>query len=205
MLKKVLFVVVTAVVVSNSYGLTVLPSSSLWQGGTVYDGLLNVSAYIEYAVYERDGGDEISSFGLDAVGTGAYIYAYQIFTDPSTGYDAIESFVVPGTTVIDTSGLDGIGTLDDGTGDSIDGTPVNDGSTIAWTFEAGTLVDGKQSWFLVFSSDASPIAGDYELTITEENPFPTPGGGDDSVPEPATIALIGLGIIPAIMKKKRQR
>lgn len=202
MLKRMFLLMAMAVLVSSSYGLTVLPSSSYWQGWTTYDGGENISAYIEYAVYERSGTDDVSAFV--GVGTGEYIYAYQIFTNPADGYDAIQSFIIPGTTLIETSALDGLGSVDDGTVDSVDGTPVDSGTTVGWTFEAGELVGGKQSWFLVFSTDAAPIAGDYELTTEPTDPFPNPGEGDDAVPEPATIALIALGIAPAIMKRRRR-
>jgi hypothetical protein len=69
---------------------------------------------------------------------------------------------------------------------------TNQGS---WAFALGDLTPGVHSWFLVFSSNSAPVKGNFDVTLKADIP----------VPEPGTIALLGVasGCILANRRKKR--
>lgn len=195
-MKKLLMLlaVIAAVSCANATTLTYLPESNYgsdgWQGSRTYSQD-NISAKIEYAVYDTlaDGFDFIT------VGTGRYIYAYQIFTS-GTGYTSIASFDIPG---VNTANLSGIGQEEDSTGEAI--LADNDGATLLWSFEEDTLVDGTHSFALVFSSNSGPVAGTYVIAPHETDDFPTPD--ETPVPEPMTIMFVALGAVGLVRKFKR--
>ncbi len=172
-----------------------LPDSSIWQGYTYYSGEENLSVRIDYAVYDRNSGEFA---GYTAPGDGQYIYAYQIFTSTATGFSAVASLSIPG---LNLENITGIGTVDDTSGGALDAE--NDGSALLWEFMSVDLAGGGHSFFLVYSSDSGPVDGTYELTAKDG--IPVPGDDGDPVPEPATIALLGLGIAPAILKRKKEK
>ena len=68
---------------------------------------------------------------------------------------------------------------------------------IVWEFDgdAGYVIAGEHSWFLIFSSDNDWTAGDYEIKGPDDVPVP--------VPEPAAIALLGIGSMLALLKRRR--
>jgi len=66
-----------------------------------------------------------------------------------------------------------------------------------WEFDWGILIAGKHSYFLVYSSDFEPVAGDYEVKSAEQGEVPTPG-----VPEPAMVALLGIGSAMLFLKRR---
>ncbi len=191
----VLLAIIAGVSCANATTLTYLPESNYgsdgWQGSKYYNED-NIYAKIEYAVYDTlsDG------FEFVTVGTGRYIYAYQIFTSGDTGYTSIASFNIPG---INTTNLSGIGTEDDLQGGAI--LADNDGATLLWSFDADTLVDGTRSFYLVFSSNSGPVAGTYVIAPHETDDFPTPD--DNPVPEPMTVMFVALGAVGLVRKFKR--
>ena len=190
-----LSIMMLAAIPASAAILESLPESSIWQGNTYYSGDENLSVKIDYAVYDRDSGEFA---GYEAPGDGQYIYAYQIFTNINEGYSAVGSLNIPG---VNTASITGIGTVDDQVADSLDAE--NDGSSLAWSFMSVNLVEGANSFFLVYSSDSGPVAGTYELTAKDG--IPVPGNDGEPVPEPATILLLGLGIAPAIIKRKKEK
>ena len=199
MMKKlfVLLAVITGVSCANATTLTNLPESNYgtdgWQGYKIHSED-NISARIEYAVYDT----QATGFDFVTVGTGRYIYAYQIFTNDATGYTAVASFDIPG---VNTTNLSGIGTEDDLTGDAILAT--NDGLALLWSFDKDTLVGGTHSFFLVFSSNAGPIAGTYVIAPQKTDDFPTPDEKENPVPEPMTIMFVALGAAGLLRKYRR--
>lgn len=208
--KMLLLVLLLAVSGSVNAALTYLPDSSVWEGYTYYEGDENMSVRLEYAVYDLEDDDDVDALdtldsSITSLGEGQYVYIYQLFTNDETGYLAVESFELLG---FDTSVISDISSIDDDSGVSVDSDGLTDsGSSITWMFESVTLGDGTQSYYLVFTSDASPVAGDYELISKTSVVVPGTDDSDDSgteVPEPATVALFGLGMT-AVMRKVRRR
>lgn len=198
MMKKlfVLLAAIAAVSCANATILTNLPESNYgtdgWQGYKIYSQD-NVSARVEYAVYDK----QAANFDFFNIGTGRYIYAYQIFTNDDAGYASIASFNIPG---VNTANLSGIGVETDTTDDDI--FADNDGATLLWSFEEDTLVGGTHSFYLVLSSNSGPVAGTYVITPHAIDELPTPDD-ENPVPEPTTILFVALGATGLLRKFKR--
>ena len=208
-----LLVLITLFVQNASATLAqMLPTSSYadgaWQGEDFYDEDLGGGGFlrgrVDFAVYDTLGGNEFIEAGFEAPGEGQYIYAYQIFNDYEAASDkAVLSFAVFG---IDGAPLD---VVEDSISSSEDPQlgiePSNeyfstDRLKVVWEFggkEGFSFIDkGDHSWFLVFSSDAPPVVGDYEIRAPGFPAF-------SENPEPATIALLGIG--GALMFTKRRK
>ena len=131
---------------------------------------------------------------------GQYVYAYQLYNRPNEGgneYSDISYFGLLNLdeTPVDESLINGDTTaMDDHDGGVAPYSPPPHQGT--WGFTEGLLANGEKSWILVFSSDYAPGRGTFTMTSSEPS-FPIP-----SVPEPATIALLGMGCI-AFLKKRR--
>ena len=170
-----------------------LPESSLWQGARYYNQN-NVYAYVEYAVYNTESVNYHSVLdglidGFVNPGSGQYIYAYQV-SNLGSGLPPIAMFELLGG---DPSLADGIGYQDDG----YDGViPFNDGESFLWLFQNGIFVANKHSAFMVFSSDAGPVAGDFKLSTEYGDEPPV------NAPEPATVALLAAGACGLVKRKK---
>jgi len=196
---KVLFAAIVALVFSQATATAaiILPESSFWQGGRNYNEN-GVSAFVEYAVYDTTAPDYhdvfdglIDGFPNPVGGTGDYIYAYQVFNlgedlAPITAFE-----ILGGNPAL----ADGIGSIDDGQGGII---PENDGTTFIWTFETGVFIVDEHSAFMVFTSDAGPVGGDFRITTDLQD------YGDEppvNVPEPATMVLVAAGSCMFLKKR----
>jgi len=192
----------------NASATLYLPDSSYaggaWQGFRYYDEDLGDGDYlrgrIDFAVYDTDTyPDEfVGNGGFEAPGEGRYIYAYQILNDYPASDEAVGYFSV---FAIDGAPLDvdedSIGSQQD-PGGGVE--PTNEYFTSSnlkavWEFDNGVIYKGDHSWFLVFSSNAAPVAGDYEIRAAGEG---TPG-----VPEPGTLTLLGLGATAAFIRRRK--
>jgi len=194
-------------------------------GGTSY-----MQGRIDFAVYDTLGGNEWVygddgiegtqyDTGFENPGNGQYVYVYQIFNDYE-GYSEvpIESFSIFGLDGAEISvDADSVGTQEDPMGgqDASD-TSLSD-TTVTWNFSyAGTdytIGTDEHSFFLIFSSDYSWVKGDYSLAAYDPDiPVAPAGDGIDTtgssmppnIPEPLTVALLGLGGLVALAKRKRK-
>ncbi len=168
-------------------------TSSHYYGSTYYyTGGLH--GRIDFAVY--DDRDEYESlYGLEAPGTGDYVYAYQIFQD-SIANPALSSFAILG---IEGASVDGIDGHDDQSGGIASTDEYFTASEGVWEFQnehgQGILSAGEHSWFLVLSSETDWVVGEYEIKPTGDFPVP--------IPEPAMITLLVIG--GALMMRMRRR
>ncbi len=207
--------VIATLFVQNA-GAALLPTSSYadgvgaWQGSSEFDedGFF---VRVDFAVYDIEKlllpAETAFVEQLDM--PGRYIYAYQIrnavegFTEEEIGYFAIFGI---GEYVLDVD-EDSIGSFDDG-GDGTEPSSAEFAESNQrgiWKFEDkeeegfSVIGVGENSYFLVFSSDSAPVAGDYEIKRPEED-FPVP----PQIPEPATLILLGLGSALAMCTRRRK-
>jgi hypothetical protein len=200
--------IVLALLTYGAHAGLILPESSYddgrWSGHRIYEeGGYNV--LVEFAVYDTLGGNEfVDVGGFTAPGEGQYIYAYQIWNhadaQEDVGYFGIFG---SGGTSINESLISGLGSENDNEGGvepSYHGFD-SDRSRIFWEFISDDLDPGVHSYFLVFSSDLAPVAGDYEVSKPQDRG--TLGVPDDGhTPEPGTLALLGIGALTIIRRKK---
>lgn len=185
---------------------TVLPSSSYadghWQGSRFYDIDVisggSLLGRIDFAVYDTWGGNEfVEVGGFTAPGDGRYIYAYQIFNDHPLSEEAVAYFSVFALSGDPMDAYEGtIGSEEDAPDSGIEaGSAYFTESNLqaVWLFNDQVLTTDEHSWFLIFSSDSEPVAGNYEISAGE---FP-------AVPEPCTLALFGLGGAMMFIRRKK--
>jgi len=180
----------------------ILPESSYmdgaWQGYTIYDKD-GFNVLVDFAVYDSGDlklpGESAFVSGLGDM-SGQYIYAYQIFNHylatEDVGYFGIRD--IDGNSV-DPSLMADTGSQDDGEG-GIEPVDLSSWQGV-WLFSqnaAGLIIAGTHSYFLVLSSDSTPVAGSCE--IGHEGPFPV-------VPEPTTITLLGLGGTMLLTRRRK--
>lgn len=204
--------IATVLAPDTAVALTYLPESTFaelqnnWQGQREYsedteDGLLKI--LVEFTVYDTENlfktGEQQLADALEL--SGRYIYAYQIWNHPSESTEEVSSFQLlyaeTNLKIPDSAfePFNDTSSFDDGYS-GIASTPEVSTNQGAWTFALGDLTPGVHSWFLVFSSDFAPVKGNFEVTPKEAD-FP--------VPEPGTIALLGVAssFILANRRKKR--
>ncbi len=186
--------------------LAALPESSFIQGSAFYgddpDYTGHLKGRVEYAVYDTENLSLTGEMDIDTVLNlaGRYIYAYQIWNDYSVSEASVGSFQVmneDGSSVA-ASILNDTGAHDDGEGGI---APSGFDLQGMWTWDGSTgyLPAGDHSFFLVFSSDAAPITGNFEV---KEGGVVVPGE-DVHTPEPATVALVGFGAMVVFSRRRK--
>ena len=194
---RLLSLLVVATLLVQSASATLLPISSYedgyWQGSRYYDVPVDDSylrGRIDFAVYDTVAyAGEFISVDIENQFEGRYIYAYQILNDYPASEEAVQYFAVFNLEEVPMDVYeDSIDSVEDTPDSGVAATWKDfEGSTVkaVWEFGAGILIAGEHSWFLVFSSDRSPVPGDYEISNVRGE-FP-------AVPEPGMIALLGIG------------
>jgi len=71
----------------------------------------------------------------------------------------------------------------------------------AWEFDDSLLVEGEHSYFLVLRSDIDWDWGTYTFNKNLADEPPVPGSLPN--PEPGTIALLGIGTLLTLLRRKR--
>jgi hypothetical protein len=175
---------------------SILPASSHYQGRNsffVNDGGAFLVGHLEFAVYDTQQ-QSLAGYARSE----RYVYAYQIFSYASSTA-SINSFSLLGGSFTNAA-LDAGDTLDGvtTTGISSTGSGVTDaGAAAVWNFNSGTLIQGTNSWFLVFYSDTDWVKGDYAVKSTYNDDIPV------NIPEPITLAMMAIGAGLSIMRKRQ--
>ncbi len=194
----VLSVIVLAFAVNSN---AVLVSSFDDHYGTASYSKVNFTGSIDYAVY-NDTEDFENWTGFEAPGSGAYIYAYQIFNDAGPENLPVESFEILGSTGQSLAGaVTGTTAMDDGSG-GVEPATAEDAKW-TWTSENGFIHKGEHSWLLAFSSNAGPSKGTFDIQPVENDEIDVPDDDDVEIPEPATVMLFGLGGLIAMKKRTK--
>jgi hypothetical protein len=205
-------VIATVLAPDTAVALMYLPNSTYaelqnnWQGQREYtedteNGFLKI--LVEFTVYDTANllkpGEQQLADALNL--SGRYIYAYQIWNHPSESTEDVINFEllyaethlnIPASSF---EPFNDTSCSDDGS-DGVASTPEESTNQGAWSFAYGDLAPGVHSWFLVFSSDYAPTRGDFQVTLQE---------GDFPVPEPSTIALLGVASVFCLAKKRKKR
>ena len=197
---RLLSLLVVTILFVQSASATLLPISSYadgyWQGSRYYDVPVDggyLRGRIDFAVYDTVAyAGEFISVDIENQFDGRYIYAYQILNDYPASEEAVQYFAVFNLEEVPMDVYeDSIDSVEDTPDGGVAATwkDFKDSNVKAvWEFGAGILVAGEHSWFLVFSSDRSPVPGDYEISNVRGE-FPA----SPEVPEPGMIALLGIG------------
>lgn len=199
MIGKISFVglfVVAVLFTADAPATLLLPDSSHYQGSTYYDITLVdgfLRGRIDFAVYDTLGGNEFLNAGYSAPGDGQFIYVYQIFNDYPLSDEAVAYFSILG---IQGAPVDGIGAEEDPSTGVEPSDEFFTASEAVWQFDGGLIYAGEHSWFLVLTSDTDWVAGQYQITTAEDDPFPVP------IPEPGMLTLLAIGT--AMIIKKRE-
>ena len=211
--RKISFFIVLATAmllpqIANAATTTILPASSHYQGRSYFrtftaDGIL--SGRVEYAVYDTQGGNEFAQKGFTTPGTGQYTYVYQIFNDGDDTATPLEYFSILGLGegAINDMATDIVSINDNSSG--IDATAMyfgvhdaNSGPDKAiWEFEGDVLAIDAHSFFLVISSNYNYSAGTYNILKSSSPQAPIPN------PEPGTLALLGVGSMLTLLRRRR--
>jgi len=185
-----------------------------WQGSRPYEipsvGDRVLSGDVAFTVYDTTNLVLPGETALAAVWDkpGQYIYAYQIWNDDDVLNEAVLSFAVFNKTSgvpLDVD-LENIGSIEDtpalGSGVEPTGVDLTVGNLEAiWEFRGegvneAILLAGDHSWFLMFSSNSSPVVGNFRIEAPPEGELPVS-------PEPGTLMLLGLGGTLILTKRRK--
>ncbi|MCG8448417.1 MAG: PEP-CTERM sorting domain-containing protein [Pirellulales bacterium] len=154
----------------------------------------NLSGTVDYAVFP------VGSFPFSGYTPNAgdnFIYAYQVF---STGTTEVSSLSVVLTNAANSAGTFSL------TGNSSAGSITGVPGLALWTFGSGGLSVGENSVGLAFSSPNLPqtfvgeIADGADFASLSSVPSPS----STVIPEPASIAIAGLGGLFALLQRRRK-
>jgi len=175
--------------------------------GKVHYGVYDFSAQTDYTdlIGSLEVEDPFASIAADE-----YIYVYKIVNDEPLSDLAISSFSVfakdEGKTIDETALINSFSdSPKEQSEEGVEPTSqdyYSDSSSIIWDFGDTYIQKDEHSWLLMLKSDLAPIPGDFEIKGPEAEPtisFEVPG---TSNPEPATIALFGLGSLMLFRKRK---
>ena len=162
------------------------------------------STSVEFAVFAAGDFDTVFGSGADPSGGTELVYAYQFFNSSyplanvSVGLDANEPFTG--------SPLGNVGSL---TGPDVAPSAAGlagDFCSVRWDFLSPVIGAGQSSDILLYTCPALPEMGNvviknsYAMQLTLVDGVPNPTG--IWVPEPATLSLLGLGVIYCLRRRR---
>lgn len=178
---------------------------------------------IDFAIFDFESQDTYSSwaesYNIDSgdfasIAEGEYIYAYKLYNDDPLDDKAIFSFEVfaNGDYTIDVeASIDSFSDSPDEFSEAgVEPTGHDyypDTSSIIWEFGDPYIEKDEYSWFLMLKSTLAPVTGDFVIKGPEadiDGEAEWIPGDIQTNPEPATIALFGLGSLVLFRKRKIQ-
>jgi hypothetical protein len=136
-----------------------------------------------------------------------YIYAYQVINNGSKDIGFFSVADMLGQPIAQNL-MHSTSSQSDGSGGiAPDPGATNDEGKWGWSPLTGFIEAGEHSWFLMFSSDHSPVTGNFKIEVPPQQGTPGVPDGDDSgnVPEPATIALLAAAAGFIASKRNKER
>ena len=184
-----------------------------WYGFEPYNIELEEGSFlrgrVDFAIYDTETyspAEQSWVEGLGLSGQGRFLYAYQIFNDYPESDEEVAYFSVfaeSGNPLdVEEDSIDSSQDPENGV-ELAEGYLADSDLEVVWTWEPepdghGFIFKTEHSWFLLFFSNSGPVPGDFEVRASEgAGELPTP------VPEPTTIALLGLGSALALISRRR--
>jgi hypothetical protein len=156
------------------YDTVAYPTEFLWMGGTAKP---SGDRYVyAYQIINNSGSKDISLFNL--LDKSKDPVAQQFIHSTSSQWDGSELSVAPDPKVSTEQGI------------------------WQWSSEGGFLTAGKNSWYLIFSSNSEPVKGNFMVEAASDSssvPVTSP------IPEPCTLVLFGAASALFAAKRGRKR
>ena len=157
----------------------------------------NVNADVDFAVYAPGQFDLSFGAGADGGNPSHFVYAYQIHNIASSD-----------DVILLTVGLDGdetLGSVGFLSGADVDPTSSNFSgiTSAAWGFQSPTsIANGQSSDILFFTSAQAPEFDNATLSSGVNNSLQQLPSPSSLIPEPATLALFGIGVTVCCLRKR---
>jgi hypothetical protein len=158
----------------NVYDTVANPTEFLWMGGTAKPG---DDRYVyAYQIINNIGSKDISLFNL--LDKAKDPVAQQFMHSTCSQWDGSELSVAPDPQVSTEQGI------------------------WQWSPEGGFLTAGKNSWYLIFSSNNEPVKGSFKVEAASDEGSPPV---TNPIPEPCTLVLFGAASALFAAKRGRKR
>jgi hypothetical protein len=200
--KNINFLCVLIVVGALTQNAMALPYSTYgvdngWQGYKNYskDG---INMTLVFNVYDTAAHPTEFTWlgGAAKPSTDRYVYAYQIINESDSKDIGLFNLMETSNNPVSQQVMHSTCSQWDGSELSVAPDPKvsTEQGIWEWTSEGGYLTAGKNSWYLIFSSDSAPVKGTFKVEAASDVPI---------VPEPCTLALFGAA--SALFASKRSR
>ena len=204
-LKLLCVIVVAGILTQNAMA---LPYSTYgdnhgWQGYKTYnnDG---IKMTVSFNVYDTEANPTEFTWNgaADKPDTDRFIYAYQIFNNTDSLDIGLFNLLDKSNNPLSQYVMHSSCAQSDGSALSVAPSPgvCSEQAMWEWTASGGLLSAGKNSWYLIFSSDNAPVKGSFRVEAASETDPPVP-----EVPEPGTLALFGIASALYAAKRGRKR
>jgi hypothetical protein len=134
-----------------------------------------------------------------------YVYAYQIINDSTSQDISLFNLLDKSKNPLSQQLMHASCSQWDGSSLSVGPSPQVATQQGIWEWSAasgGLLSAGKNSWYLIFSSDNAPTKGSFKVEASSGTDPAVPG---EDVPEPCTLALFGIASALYAAKRGRKR
>jgi hypothetical protein len=144
--------------------------------------------------------------GISKPSDDRYIYAYQIINDSTSQDISLFSLLDKAKNPLSQQIMHSSCAQSDGYSSSIAPSPKVSADQGIWTWSASTglLGAGKNSWYLIFSSNYAPTRGSFNVEAASESD-PIVPGSENPIPEPCTLALFSIGSALFAARRGRKR
>ncbi len=195
--------IMTAACAQNAFALpySTFGSVNKWQGYKSYnqDG---IDMTVMFNVYDNLTNPGEFTWNGAAVKPSAdrYIYAYQIINNSNSQDISLFNLLDKSNNPLSQQVMHSSSSQSDGSALSIAPDPCPEQGKWEWSVSSGFLTAGKNSWYLIYSSDLAPVKGNFRVEAASQTEPPVP-----PVPEPCTLALFGIASTLFAAKRGRKR